>query len=961
MVSTGTPRPLDAVTAKLRYEAERFEAEARFADGLCELHPGQAGAWKPLILQARGIVDRAVERGALGEAQGAVREAEALLAPLAATAKSYTIHCVGHAHIDMNWMWSWPETVAVTNDTFLTVLRLMDEYPEFRFSQSQASVYEIVRRHNPALFDRLAQRVKEGRWEVIASHWVEGDKNIAGGESLTRHILYTRRYMQQTFGLAPEDVNIDWAPDTFGHAATVPAYLARGGVKYLYLHRPGVHTPAKPDAFFWRAPDGSRVLVRNDMKFGYNQAIDPVLALRLLEFAKEFGAKDFMSVYGVGDHGGGPTRRDIRRVLEMAGWPVFPTVKFSTARAFFERLERLGDKLPTVTGELNTEFTGCYTSQSLIKKACRFGEARLLDAEAASSIAWASAGFQYPETGLQEGWIDILFNHFHDILPGSGVHDTRTFTHGLFQKSMAATSQIEAQALRLLSSRVGTSFAGYPGVPVVNPMDDGASLGAGAGFAAADGGLSQSDQSAGDGPRPFIFFNPTAFPRSEIVEVTIWEGLTPIPPLHGRTFIMRYADGMVFPAQVTGNGQYWGHNFVKMAVPVAVPALGYTAGVIDEAAEAPRMEKGARQIGEMHHCRYAPVECGTEGIENDRLSLTVDPATGGIRRLVHKASGKTIVMDAPLLEYAVERPHAMTAWSIDRTGPVEYPTVTRLARKGDGPHTAAIEIGAAIHESEFTVTYELRADDPRLYLHITGTWFQRGTPQAGVPVLAYALPLLVEQARARYEIPFGAIDRPFSQGEELPALRWAQVSGTLDGEPAGCLLLNDSKHGYSLRGSTLRLTLIRASYEPDNLPEIGNHEIHLAVQPFTGDLPAAEAIRAGGILNHPIRVAGTDVHAGAFPARAEFLSVAPAQVVLSAVKKAEGEDALLIRFLETGGTDTQARVTLNAALLGTITGAAEVDLMERPLPASTAAVGGEAVTVRVPAHGIASVKVQLAK
>jgi len=126
-------------------------------------------------------------------------------------------------------------------------------------------------------------------------------------------------------------------------------------------------------------------------------------------------------------------------------------------------------------------------------------------------------------------------------------------------------------------------------------------------------------------------------------------------------------------------------------------------------------------------------------------------------------------------------------------------------------------------------------------------------------------------------------------------------------------------------------------------------------------LPAAEAIRAGNALNHPIRIVSTDVHAGTFPAQAQYLSVAPAQAVLSAVKKVDGEDALLFRLIETGGTDTQAQVTLNTSLLGAIVSACEVDLMERPLPASTAAVNGETVTVRLPAHGIASVKVKLAK
>jgi alpha-mannosidase len=880
---------------------------------------------------------------------------------MGAAAKGYTLHCVGHAHIDMNWMWSWPETVAVTNDSFLTVLRLMEEYPEFRFSQSQASVYAILERHNPSLLKRIAQRVREGRWEVTASHWVEGDKNIAGGESLTRHLLYTRRYMERLFGLKPEDVSIDWSPDTFGHAITMPTYLVRGGVKYLYLHRPGVHTPSKPDAFWWQAPGGSRILVRNDMKYGYNQAIVPGLADNLMGFAKEFGAKDFISVYGVGDHGGGPTRRDIVRGLDMATWPIFPTVLFSTARAFYEKLAQMGDKLPTVTTELNTEFTGCYTTQSLVKKVCRFGETRLLDAESASALAWASSGFAYPTDAFVEGWRDILFSHFHDILPGSGVHDTRTYTHGLYQKTVASTSQIEAQALRLLASRVDTSFAGYPEDAEVPPSSVGSSLGAGAGFLTVDGGLCQGDQSTGDGPRPYLFYNPTARERREVLELTLWQGFTPGRPLHERAYVAKFADGTTQPAQVTGSGDFWGHSFVKLAVPATVPALGYTVGVVDEVEQAPETEGGARQIGLTHHCSYAPIERGMEGLENEFLRLEVDPNTGGIRSLVHKATGKVLVSDAPLLEYAVERPHGMTAWAIDHTGPTEYPSVTRLGRKGDGPHTAALEVGASIHESDFTVTYELRAGDPRLHVHIAGTWFQRGTPQTGVPVLTYALPTCLEDAQARYEVPFGAIDRDLNQGEELPALTWAQVSGKLDGQPAGCLLLNDTKHGYSLKGSTLRLTLIRSGYDPDNLPEIGNHEIHLALLPFAGELPVAQAARAGLDLNHAIRVVSTDVHSGALPSKLSGFTLSPDNVVLTTLKKAEEGDALTLRVYETAGKDTEATLTLNPALLGAVTAAEEVDLMERPLPTSTAPADGNTVTVKVPAYGIASVKVGVSR
>jgi len=168
---------LRTVSLHQRHELERFLAQAKFAEGLCDLHPEQADAWRPLVTDAGKVVRSALANGSVGSLRTAVREAEGVMAPIAQVAKTYTVYCVGHAHIDMNWMWSWPETVAVTNDTFSTVLRLLDEYPEFHFTQSQASVYAIVERHNPDMLERIRQRVAEGRWEVAASHWVEGDKN----------------------------------------------------------------------------------------------------------------------------------------------------------------------------------------------------------------------------------------------------------------------------------------------------------------------------------------------------------------------------------------------------------------------------------------------------------------------------------------------------------------------------------------------------------------------------------------------------------------------------------------------------------------------------------------------------------------------------------------------------------------------------------------------------------------
>ncbi len=723
---------------------ERINSELDFVEKLAQLNPEKAEEWRALAGQAAAKVTEAAAGNCQADLEQAIAQAEVLLAPVGEVAKSYEVYCIGHAHIDMNWMWSWPETVAVANDSFSTVLKLMEEYPDFVFSQSQASTYRIIEEHNPAMLEQIKQRVKEGRWEITASHWVEGDKNIASAESLCRHLLYTREYMAKLFDLAPEDVPVDWAPDTFGHAHTMPTYLVRGGVKYVYLHRPGGEGPKRPRAFWWQGPDGSRVLVKNDMECGYNGAISPGSVQIMFNFCQETGLKFGLYVYGVGDHGGGPTRRDILRGYDMNTWPIYPTFKFATLKSFLERLEAEGGAtLPTLDCELNFEFTGCYTTQTLVKKANRLAEARLQDAEFAATAAWGALGLEYRNCKFIEGWRDTLFSHFHDILPGSGVHDTRTYTHGLFQKTMAMTSQEETQSLRALAAAIDTSGFGKWELPASPSFRLRTSLGSGVGMGAQDGGLSQAEQSAGSGNRPFVLFNPTDVERDEVVVATVWDNAWSWRhhELRHMQFSVRTPGGELLPAQTIDTGSYWGHDFVKLAFPAKVGKWGYAVYSIEEHG-APGSEASLCQLGINHHCGYSMYERSPEGLENEFIRLEIDTETGGIKSLVEKASGATIISackPALPLEYGVERPHGMTAWLVDHTGGWEAPELLMITRKLSGPYKASVDVRLRIHESEFTLTYEVRKGDPNLYLDLNGTWFERGTPATGVPVLRLAL------------------------------------------------------------------------------------------------------------------------------------------------------------------------------------------------------------------------------
>jgi alpha-mannosidase len=924
--------------------AERVQAELSFAEGLLALRPDRSAEWGPLLEKARALVGSAEARKPVDAK--AVAEAEAVLAPIAAVAKTYTVHNVGHAHIDMNWMWPWTETVAVTNDTFTTVLRLMDEFPEFRFTQSQASVYEIARRYNPALFERIKARVAEGRWEVVASQWVEADKNMVSGESIARHLLYTRRFMRDELGLAPEDVPIDWSPDTFGHARTIPTLVSRGGVTRYYMCRGG--RDEKPPVFWWRGPDGSRILVNLETTW-YLKAVGPENASALLAFSAKTGLRDWMNVYGVGDHGGGPTRRDIRRILEMDGWPVFPRFRFSTTREFYAVLEKNADRLPVLDRELNFEFAGCYTSQSQIKRYNRLGESRALDAESAAVLALRTVGRPYPDAPLREAWTNVLFGHFHDILPGSGVRATREYQSGLFQQSAATFGTIQAESLRAVAAAVDTTFAKDR---VGSASGEDRALGAGVGRGSALGAVSEAGYQ-GDGPRPVVVFNPTAWPRDEVVKATVWDSGTSPERREGRRFVVHAPDGRSLPAEVAGEGEYWGHRYVDVVFPASVGALGYAAYVLEERtpAAAPAVSPATT----------VKADADALAFENDRLAVRFDRMTGGIVRLVDKASGLDLAVPADplaLLELVVERPRDMSAWVIGDTMTRTRPLPLRSLAVEGNPYVATLVARARVRDSDLTVRYSLRADEPWVVVEVDADWLERGGPETGAPQLRMVFPTRLEGAAARYEIPYGSIVRTLARGEEVPALRYADAFGTVAGRPAGLLVLNDGKHGHSLDGSTLALTLLRSSYEPDPLPEIGPHAMRMALVPHGGTLSTADMTRLGAAFNRPLQVVSTDVHGGRLaPAASGLAAVGPADVVVGAVKKAEADGSIVFRLVETAGRASTARLEI-APPLGTPTAAEEVDFLERPVAKGTARLGSGAVTVDVPAYGVATVRVR---
>ncbi len=856
---------------------------------------------------------------------------ETLLQPLAAAAKSITLLCIGHAHIDMNWMWSYDETVSVTLDTFRTMLDLMDEYPDFTFAQSQASVYEIVAKHDPAMLEEIKKRIREGRWEVTASTWVEADRNMPSAESMARHFLYTRQYLAELLSIDPSTLDLDYEPDTFGHHQNVPEVLADAGVKYYY-HCRGAEGPL---LCRWQAPSGRSVISYREPLW-YNWTMDGRCAMIAPKFCRDYGLNVALRVYGVGDHGGGPTRRDLEKIIDMSSWPIFPYYTFGTYHEFYRAAEQIKEQLPVVSGELNFIFDGCYTTQTRIKRDNRLGENSLFEAEAADAISSLVLKRPYSGADFRQAWKNILFNQFHDILPGSGTVDTREYALGLYQQAFALTNSRRTAALRAVADQIDSSS-----LTVTEDISLSRSEGAGVGFPTASGSLSRYSRHAGL-RRLFMVWNPLPAERTEACELTIWDW-------QGDVSRMQFRDsrGNVVPHQLIADGvhEYWGHLYQTVLVQTRVPAIGYETLALSElpAQELPAAEIGPRIISEPDFT-----------LENEYLSVTISRLDGTLVSLTDKETGHEYAdPQAPLSIFRLieEDPQqGMTAWVV---GP--YKKISslhqgvRFTGRQAGPVRQSLtwttEFG---NQSELTVTLSLNRGERQLRLDIAVKWQEIGSAKTGVPQLNLLLPIPYACPYFQYDIPMGTINRE-PHHFDVPASSYAFAAN-----PSGrsLMLVSDSKYGFRGSEDGLAITLIRSSFDPDPWPEVGAHQIRLAIALTDGGRDAEQLARA---FCHPFStVAMRKPQTGCLPLHQSLCSLIDGETYLSAVKLAEDGNALTVRLYSLN--EKTVRTTLRfwqkpqKAVL--------TDLMEQPVEgADPVLIQDNDVVFSVKPFGLQTVKI----
>ncbi len=826
--------------------------------------------------------------------KNAAENAEKILSPLEKDAKSYSLILAGHAHIDMNWLWSWTETVAATVATFTTILKIMDEYPTFCYSQSQASIYKIIDDYAPELHDKIKQRIDEGRWEVTASQWVETDENMPGTESLLRHVSSTHKYMNDKWGIPAEKLEIDFTPDSFGHSANMAEIHNFGGVKYMYHCRGLDNAPA---LYRWVSQSGKDVLVYREQKW-YNNAITPNMAMCVFDIAKRSGGlKTGLVVYGVGDHGGGPTRRDVNRALEMMEWPIFPAIRFGTFREYFKIAESVRDKVTVVDHELNFNHTGCYTTQSRLKRGNKRSEAALSEAENAMTIAASVVDATFHGEALENAWQKVLFTHFHDILTGSCVQDSREHAMGLFQDALATANTETTLALQKISAAIDTSK-----VPYVDDKDA-QSIGAGVGFGISTfGGRPVSEN--GCGPvRIWNLFNNTFVDKEEPVEITVWDW----------TGDMRYiritdTDGNELPFQLLDKDtiRYWDHEYFRILVDAKIPALSYMTVVL--------AEKEIDEYPFYFNEAYNRLPDTDPVLDNGIIRVGFDRRTGAIISMQDAKTGKEYIAagEKATLYLIDTNTHNSSGWYIGSHFSATPITGLTNFTFSNGNLRQTVAYDALFLSSKVTVTYALDKHASAVSVHINLDWSE--IHGKTIPVLSFVVPLSYQTDAFRYNIPAGYIDRPATD-EERPGLSYVLALQN-DGLCAG--ISADSKYGYralSHNGhAVIESTLINASDFPDPYPERGIHDITLCVGLFDSDPVKMEKTTQS--LHRHVTPISTGAHKGTLPVAGSFLKYDAPGAVVTAIWPENG--SLCVRMLSLANeatTVTLSRAGVKSALV----------------------------------------------
>lgn len=767
--------------------------------------------------------------------------------------KDKALHMIGHAHLDPVWLWQWQEGFQEVKATFRSALDRMKEYDDFMFVASSAAFYEWIEKNDPEMFEEIKKRVEEGRWEFVGGWWIEPDCNIPGGESFVRQALYAQHYFKNKFGVT---ARVGFNADSFGHNGMLPQILKKSGLDYYIFMRPMPNEKGLPGRlFWWESDDGSQVLAYR-IPFEYLTWGKDV-EKHVRRCAKELKApfNQLMCFYGVGNHGGGPTKENIESIKNLQEDPDLPELVFDNPSSFFETIEKKGLPLPVVHDDLQHHASGCYAVHSGIKKWNREAENRLIKAEKFSILADWMMGQPYPGE-YKRAWKNVLFNQFHDILAGTSLEEAYEDARNMHGEAMSIADRGLNYAIQSLSWNINIEEK--------------------------------------EGMKPIVVFNPHSWESKVNVELEI-SGMK-------GDHVLVDDQGQEVPFQLvqshaTANGRY------RISFVADLPSLGYRVyKVISRAPEK----------------KYTPLKGSDYAVENDRYRLEFDPETGFIKSLYDKER------DFEVFEKPAARPVVIEdksdTWShnvfkFDQE--IGAFKAKKIKLVEEGPVKSVIRVESEYNNStliqDFTVYSELDQIDVRVIVD----WREK------FKMLKLKFPVNLIFRKATYEIPYGHIEREVT-GEEEPGQSWFDLSGIIPGENElyGVSILNNAKYSYDVMNKEMSLTVLRspiyahhdpAEPHPDkyySFIDQGIQEFKYSILPHEGSWEDAGTVKRALELNQPPVSIIETYHQGELPQADSFLEVDSDNVIVSALKKAEDNDDMILRCYETDRVATEVKIFL---------------------------------------------------
>jgi len=783
------------------------------------------------------------------------------------------IYCVGNAHLDPLWLWQWQEGSCEAKATIRSALDRMKEYPDFKFCCAAGVVFEWIEKFDPDMFAEIRQRVKEGRFILTGGWFVQPDCNNPSGESFVRHGLYTQRYFAEKFGItAKTGYNVD----SFGHNVMIPQFLRKQGMDNYIFMRPGSHEKLLPSHIFrWQSPDGSEVLAGKILiRYNYSGQMNDREGFEAVIAAGEEQADPNMDqmllFYGVGNHGGGPTKKNIDAILATDEAHDETDFVFSDCADFFDRAKGFYDKLPLVTDDLQHHASGCYAAVSAVKAGIRRAECDLYEAENYGRLVDRLVGFNAPTTEqLHEAWKNVMFSHFHDSMGGCSVRSAHEDTLLQLGESRSKAQRMKNDALQTISWKVDTRDT-----PLGNPC---------------------------------ILFNPHPFPVTQLLELN---------SLHDHV----YDDtGKEIPTQTVH-----GESGLTRGVPgdtickATVPAMGYTTyyRAKDISASVDRVNAFREDPAAFAQLRTQPVpavhpEAHGCTLENGVLRVEFEAHTGYIKGITDLETGEEYLRGCGALPVVIDEMGHDT-WSHAKNffdKEIGVFTDARVTVLENGPVRATILVKNRWGSSTLEQKFSLLPGSKQLEVRVKLDWHERRK------MLKLRFQTALDNPKAYYEVPYGVMERP-ADGEEEPGLMWIAAKE----KDRGFAILNDSKYSFSVKGGELNLTAIRSPFyndhgratmydDPENeLTDQGVCEFRYAFVPVTGD-GWSNTIRAARVFNIPCTKVDENRHRGVLGKTYEGLRVDVPNVLVCALKRSEDGTGTVLRAYETDGKAAVANIT----------------------------------------------------